>query len=31
MVEAMDGDVWCESVFGNGATFLIALPMAEEK
>jgi signal transduction histidine kinase len=26
MVEAMRGRVWCESVFGEGATFIVELP-----
>jgi len=26
MVEAMRGRVWCESVFGEGATFVVELP-----
>ncbi|MBL7991093.1 MAG: PAS domain S-box protein [Candidatus Kapabacteria bacterium] len=26
MVEAMQGRVWCESKFGNGATFIVELP-----
>ncbi len=29
MVEAMQGNVWCESVVGEGATFIIELPKAE--
>ncbi|MCS6809271.1 MAG: ATP-binding protein, partial [Candidatus Kapabacteria bacterium] len=28
MVEAMNGTVWCESEYGKGATFLVALPRA---
>lgn len=28
MVEAMNGKVWCESELGNGATFMVAFPMA---
>jgi signal transduction histidine kinase len=27
MVEAMNGQVWCESEFGRGATFIVALPV----
>jgi signal transduction histidine kinase len=27
MVEAMDGRVWCESEPGNGATFIVELPV----
>lgn len=26
MVEAMNGKVWCESEYGNGATFIVELP-----
>jgi signal transduction histidine kinase len=26
MVEAMNGRVWCESVYGKGATFIVELP-----
>jgi signal transduction histidine kinase len=29
MVEAMNGKVWCESEFGNGATFIVELPQAK--
>lgn len=29
MVEAMQGNVWCESVLGQGATFIIELPKAD--
>lgn len=28
LVEAMDGRVWCESEIGNGATFVVELPLA---
>lgn len=28
MVEAMNGKVWCESVLGSGATFIVQLPSA---
>jgi signal transduction histidine kinase len=28
IVEAMNGRAWCESVFGEGATFIVALPRA---
>ncbi len=27
IVEAMNGNVWCESEFGKGATFIVELPM----
>ncbi|MCU0427715.1 MAG: ATP-binding protein [Candidatus Kapabacteria bacterium] len=27
MVEAMNGEVWCETELGKGATFLVALPI----
>lgn len=30
LVESMKGRVWCESEYGNGATFLVALPVKEE-
>lgn len=30
MVEAMKGKVWCESEFGQGATFIVELPMVKE-
>jgi signal transduction histidine kinase len=29
MVTAMNGEVWCESVYGAGATFIVELPQAE--
>ncbi len=29
LVEAMDGHVWCESEQGDGATFIVALPIVE--
>jgi signal transduction histidine kinase len=29
MVEAMNGRVWCESVLGKGATFVVELPKAQ--
>ena len=29
MVEVMNGRVWCESEFGNGATFIVELPIFE--
>jgi signal transduction histidine kinase len=29
LVEAMKGRVWCESEYGNGATFIVALPVRE--
>jgi signal transduction histidine kinase len=29
MVESMNGKVWCESELGNGATFIVELPMAK--
>ncbi len=29
MAEAMHGRVWCESVIGHGATFIVQLPLAE--
>jgi signal transduction histidine kinase len=29
MVEAMNGKIWCESEFGQGATFIVELPIAE--
>lgn len=28
--DLMNGKVWCTSVYGNGATFFFALPLAEE-
>lgn len=28
LVEAMNGKIWCESELGNGATFIIELPLA---
>jgi two-component system, sensor histidine kinase and response regulator len=28
MVEAMNGNVWCESELGKGATFIVELPKA---
>jgi signal transduction histidine kinase len=31
MVEAMNGEVWCESAFGQGAVFVVELPQAEEE
>lgn len=31
MVEAMNGRVWCESEAGKGATFIVELPVPEEK
>ncbi len=30
MVEAMNGQVWCESEFGKGATFIVEFPEANE-
>jgi signal transduction histidine kinase len=30
LVEAMNGRVWCESTLGAGATFMVALPIAEK-
>jgi signal transduction histidine kinase len=30
MVEAMNGKVWCESEFGQGATFIIEFPSSLE-
>jgi signal transduction histidine kinase/Flp pilus assembly protein TadD len=29
MVHSMNGEVWCESVYGEGATFIVELPQAE--
>lgn len=29
ITEAMNGTVWCESEYGNGATFIVELPSAE--
>ncbi len=29
MVGSMNGEVWCESVYGAGATFIVELPQAE--
>lgn len=29
IVEAMNGKVWCESELGNGATFIVELPLVE--
>ena len=29
MVTSMNGEVWCESVYGQGATFIVELPQAE--
>jgi signal transduction histidine kinase len=31
MVEAMNGQVWCESEFGRGATFIVALPVEQSQ
>lgn len=31
MVEAMNGEVWCDSTHGQGATFIVELPQAEEE
>jgi signal transduction histidine kinase len=31
MVSAMNGNVWCESVHGKGATFIVELPQADEE
>ncbi len=28
LVEAMNGEIWCESELGNGATFIVELPSA---
>ena len=30
MIEAMNGEVWCESEHGKGATFIVALPAATQ-
>jgi signal transduction histidine kinase len=30
LVEAMQGRVWCESVYGNGATFVVEMLLADE-
>ncbi len=30
MVEAMNGNVWCESEYGHGATFIMELPARED-
>lgn len=30
LIEAMQGNVWCESELGKGATFIVELPRAEE-
>jgi signal transduction histidine kinase len=27
----MNGEVWCESAFGQGAVFVVELPQAEEE
>jgi signal transduction histidine kinase len=29
LVELQNGNVWCESVFGEGATFVVELPAVE--
>ena len=29
LVEAMKGSVWCESQYGNGATFIVELPVGD--
>jgi len=29
LIEAMNGEIWCESELGKGATFVIRLPMAK--
>lgn len=29
LVEAMQGKVWCESIYGQGSTFIVELPIAE--
>ncbi len=29
MVQAMNGEVWCESILGNGALFIVELPQAD--
>jgi signal transduction histidine kinase len=31
MVHAMHGEVWCESLHGKGATFIVELPQAEDE